>query len=163
MFSVLLAPGAKVLSSSVEIVSLSITTVSCSVKRMSFGVSWCSFSHIAKQPYSHTVLLLLSHRATWPHRYTAAKDPTTGGWPEAAPPLWRRPEAASLCGYVALWLCGSVAMQLCSYVAPWLCGYVAIWIAGALRTRVFQGQQQCHPFYSPVSKHILELSRVYIL
>ena len=57
--------------------------------------------------------------------YIATKGSTKGG----------RPEAASLCGYVALWLCGSVALWLCSYVAMWLYGYVAMWLCGYVDTK----------------------------
>ena len=56
----------------------------------------------------------------------ATNGPTKGLRPKAAPPLWRWPEAASLCGDVAMWLCGDVAMQLCGFMAMWLCGHVAI-------------------------------------
>ena len=45
--------------------------------------------------------------------YGYVGDSTEGG----------RPQAASICGYVAMWLCGSVA---CTYVAMWLYGYVLL-------------------------------------
>ena len=47
--------------------------------------------------------------ATEPHSYIATKHSTKGA-AAGRPPLSRRPEAASLCDYVAMWLCGSVAM-----------------------------------------------------
>ena len=80
------------------------------------GTTWPhsqTHSYIAKEPHS-----------TEPHSHIATKGSTNGGRPTVTTPLRRRPEAASLHGYVAMWLCGYVALCLCSYVAIWLFGYV---------------------------------------
>ena len=43
-------------------------------------------------------------------------------------------------------------------------GYVAIWIAGALRTRVLQGQQQCHPLlFTSIETHSRTFARLHIV
>ena len=71
--------------------------------------------HIATQPHSHIQ----------PHSYIATQPQSH----IAAPPLWRRPEAAS---FVAMQLCGCVALWLCSYAAMWLYGYVAMWLSSKI-------------------------------